>query len=359
MTPAKSVPLVGTVGVPARYGGFETLAEQLCSHVSPDDVQFIVYCERSAYGDDERGPDFKGHRRVFLPLRANGVASMVHDALALIDAVFRRKADQVFIFGYSGAWILPILRLVRPRVRYIVNVDGMEWRRDKFSTPARLLLKALEWCAARCASVVIADNDALAELFRERYRTEPTVIAYGGDHTQRLASPAELGGAPQGHYLAIARIEPENNTETIIQACIAADVPLVFIGNWRANAYGMALRKRYGDAAGITLLDPIYDQAGLAPWRTGAIGYIHGHSVGGTNPSLVEALFHTRRMASFDCVFNRATLSGRGSYFTGADSLAALLRDGLTPIADDELATLRATYRWDAIAARYLSLLQR
>ncbi|RSV14198.1 DUF1972 domain-containing protein [Sphingomonas sp. ABOLG] len=363
MTSAKAIPLVGTVGVPARYGGFETLAEQLCRHVCARDVPFIVYCERSAYGQDERGADFAGHRRIFLPLRANGVASMFHDALALIDAVFRRNADQVFIFGYSGAWILPVLKMVRPRVRYIVNVDGMEWRRDKFSTPARLLLKALEWCAARTASVVIADNDALADLFRERYRNEPVVIAYGGDHTVLPAtSPADVAvfeAAPRGHYLAIARIEPENNTETIIQGCIAAGVPLVFIGNWRANAYGLALRELYGDATGITLLDPIYDQAGLEPWRAGAIGYIHGHSVGGTNPSLVEALFHTSRMASFDCAFNRATLSGAGSYFTDADSLAVLLRDGLTPIEDEELAQLRATYRWDAIAARYLGLLQR
>lgn len=359
MTSAKAIPLVGTVGVPARYGGFETLAEQLCSHVSAKDVQFVVYCERSAYREGERSADFAGHRRIFLPLRANGVASMFHDALALIDAVFRRNADQVFIFGYSGAWILPVLKLLRPRVRYIVNVDGMEWRRDKFSTPARLLLKALEWCAARTASVVIADNDALADLFRERYRGEPVVIAYGGDHTVLPAAPAISNTAPQGHYLAIARIEPENNTETIIQGCIAANVPLVFIGNWKANAYGLSLRERYGNASGITLLDPIYDQADLAPWRAGAIGYIHGHSVGGTNPSLVEALFHTRRMVSFDCAFNRATLSGAGRYFTDADDLAALLRNGPPPIDDEELATLRGTYRWDAIAARYLGLLQR
>ncbi|WBH15105.1 DUF1972 domain-containing protein [Sphingomonas radiodurans] len=358
MTSAKAIPLVGTVGVPARYGGFETLAEQLCRHVPATDVQFIIYCERSAYDKDERSPDFYRHRRIFLPLRANGLASMLYDALALIDAVFRRKAEQVFIFGYSGAWILPVLKLARPRVRYMVNVDGMEWRRDKFSIAARQLLKALEWCAARSASVVIADNDALADLFRERYGREPVVIAYGGDHTVLPAPRAVSETTLKGHYLAVARIEPENNTEAIIQGCIAANVPLVFIGNWKANSYGMALRERYGDSGGITLLDPIYDQTDLAPWRAGAIGYIHGHSVGGTNPSLVEALFHTGRMVSFDCTFNRATLSGAGSYFTDADSLAALLRDGLTPIENSELEKLRGTYRWDAIAARYLGLLK-
>lgn len=358
MTLVKSVPLVGTVGVPARYGGFETLAEQLCRHVPADEVRFVVYCERSAYDEAERSPDFVGHQRRFLPLRANGIASLFHDALALIDAVFCLNADEVFVFGYSGAWILPLLKLVRPRVRYIVNVDGMEWRRDKFAAPARLLLKVLEWCAARTATTVIADNDALADLFRARYWREPVVIAYGGDHTLAHGDAPASDAGPRGHYLAIARIEPENNTEAIIQACIAAGVPLVFIGNWGGNAYGLALRARYGDVAGITLHDPIYDQAALAPWRQGAVGYIHGHSVGGTNPSLVEALFHTDRIISFDCSFNRATLSGAGTYFRDADHLAGLLREGPDRIGDAHLARLRATYRWAEIAARYRGLLR-
>jgi len=360
MTSPTIIPVVGTVGVPARYGGFETLAEQLCRHVSANDVEFVVYCERKAYAEGERGLRFAGHRRIFLPLRANGLASLFHDALALINAVFRQNARQVFIFGYSGAWILPLLRLVRPQVRYIVNVDGMEWRRAKFSMPTRLLLKALEWCVARTASVIIADNAALAELFQNRYRREPVVIAYGGDHTVLPALAASsTSPVSSGHYLAIARIEPENNTETIIQGCIAAGVPLAFIGNWKANAYGTALHARYGQMPGITLLDPIYDQEALAPWRAGAIGYIHGHSVGGTNPSLVEALFHTDRMASFDCSFNRATLSNAGAYFADAAALTASLRHGLKPIPDAELAQLRGTYCWDVIAARYLALLQR
>lgn len=361
MSRNKVVPLVGTVGVPARYGGFETLAEQLCCSISADDVQFLVYCERHSYADVERTESFNGHQRVFLPLKANGVSSLFYDALALIDAVFRRQASEIFIFGYSGAWILPVLKLMKPRVRYIVNVDGMEWRREKFSAPAKLLLKALEWCASGAASVVIADNAALADLFRKRYRFDPVVIAYGGDHTlmreKALGQPVPIDDAAMGHYLAIARIEPENNSEMIIQGCISAEVPLVFIGNWSANNYGINLRERYGNSPNILLHDPIYDQADLAKWRLGAVGYIHGHSVGGTNPSLVEALFHTDRLASFDCTFNRTTMSGEGEYFKDADSLATLLSGGLNPIQDVELLHLRDTYRWDRIAVQYRLLL--
>lgn len=351
------VPVVGTVGVPARYGGFETLAEQLCANYSAHEVQLVVYCEKQAYAPEERKGDFHGHRRVFLPLRANGVSSMLYDAWALLHAVFVLRARDIYVLGYSGAWILPLLKLLRPGTRYIVNVDGMEWRRDKFSRLAKRLLKLLEYCAARSASTVIADNQALATLFSQRYHRKPITIAYGGDHTVTDAPvPAT---APQGHYLAIARIEPENNTHVILKACRDAGVPLVFIGNWNATDYGRDLRRCYAGMTNLTLLDPIYAQTDLNIWRAGAIGYIHGHSVGGTNPSLVEAIFHSDRLLSFDCEFNRATLDDAGAYFTDAASLAALLRTPVAPIAQTQLHGLRDRYCWPYIAESYAALLGR
>ncbi|HWQ88270.1 DUF1972 domain-containing protein [Brevundimonas sp.] len=351
---SRPVALVGTVGVPARYGGFETLAEQLCVNLSADDVKLIVYCEKRTYGPTEREPAFHGHTRIFLPLRANGPGSLFYDGLALLHAVFIVRARDIYVFGYSGAWLLPLLRLLSPRSRFIVNVDGMEWRRDKFSRSAKLLLKALEYCAARCASVVIADNEALATLFRDRYGREPVTIAYGGDHT--LMSSGEAA-APKRHYLAIARIEPENNTREILEGCRQAGVPLVFVGNWSANDYGRTLRQRFGETSGFQLLDPIYEQIALDPWRRQARGYIHGHSVGGTNPSLVEALFHTDLLISFDCAFNRATLSDAGHYFSDAASLAALLQRPLAPVESRAVNALRDRYRWKHIIAEYRSLL--
>lgn len=349
-----SVALVGTVGVPARYGGFETLAEQLCAHIPADDLSLVVYCERRAYGPEEREPTFLGHRRVFLPLRANGFGSLIYDALALLHAVFAAQTRDIFVFGYSGAWLLPLLRLLSPSSRFIVNVDGMEWRRDKFSPAAKLLLKALEYCAARCGSVIIADNDALAALFRQRYGRAPVTIAYGGDHTVR---PSGATPSERRHYLAIARIEPENHTREILEGCRNAGVGLVFIGNWKANEYGRALREQFGNTKGFHLLDPIYDQGELEPWRRQAIGYIHGHSVGGTNPSLVEALFHTDIIISFDCAFNRATLSDVGHYFSDPSSLQACLEGSLRPITAASLHALRERYRWSRIVADYRALL--
>ncbi len=354
------IALVGTVGVPARYGGFETLAEQLARHVHPDAARLTIYGQKSAYTTAEREGGFAGHQRRFLPLCANGVQSMLHDALALLDVALRRKPDALLVLGTSGAWMLPLVRVIRPEMRIVANIDGLEWRRDKFGSGARRLLKALEWCAVKASHAIIADNGGLLPIIRALHGIEPVTIAYGGDHVD--VPPADWWGegeAPAGHWLAVARVEPENNSAMIIEAAQLAGKPLVFVGNWNANAYGRALKARYAGQPGLMLMDPVYDAARLNRLRQGALGYVHGHSVGGTNPSLVEALFGTDRVLAFDCVFNRATLDDAGGWFGSAETLAALMAaDGSGRIAPDRLAALRLRYRWQSIADAYLALLR-
>ena len=236
----------------------------------------------------------------------------------------------------------------------ITNIDGMEWRRNKFGTGTRKLLRALEWFAVRFSHRVIADNAALVGMARQLHGIEPVLIAYGGDHTLVPSGP-EVAPDP-GYYLAIARVEPENNCHLILAACAAAGVRMVFVGNWAASEYGRKLKSRFGPHPMLTLLDPIYDLGHLASLRAGAAGYIHGHSVGGTNPSLVEALFHTDRVLSFDCAFNRATLSGAGEYFADEAELIRLLTTPSAKRMDDAiLQDLRKRYRWSHIVREYLA----
>jgi len=209
--------------------------------------------------------------------------------------------------------------------------------------------------AARFSHQVIADNPALVDLARKLHRIEPRFIAYGGDHTVVAATTSTT--FTQDYYLSIARIEPENNCHLILAACAVANIPLVFIGNWEASSYGKALKARYLDSRSLTLLDPVYDQGSLAAVRASAVGYIHGHSVGGTNPSLVEALYHTEKILAFDCVFNRATLNDAGSYFGAVDDLIELLRcKGAGLIDATRLAELRDQYRWTQIVNAYLDV---
>ena len=344
--------IVGTVGVPARYGGFETLAEQLARNIDPAQSRLLLYGQKSAYTAAERAGPFAGHRRCFLPLAANGVQSMVHDALAMLHAALIARVDVLLVLGTSGAWALPIVRLLRPSIRIVTNIDGLEWRRDKFGRRAKALLKLLEWFAVKASHSVIADNDALVPIVRTIHGIEPVMIAYGGDHVQVPPAP---GPAPVGHWLAIARIEPENNSAMILEGAALAGVQLIFVGNWAANDYGRDLTSRWGSTAGLTLHDPIYEQATLALLRESAVGYVHGHSVGGTNPSLVEALFDTDRVLAFDCAFNRMTLADQGEYFNSTTALAAALAQpgsGTIPIA--ALQSLRTRYLWRSIADDYL-----
>lgn len=347
--------------MPARYGGFETLAHQLAVHIPPDQIRLVIFAQKSAYEASERTGNFQGHEVVYLPIRANGPASMVHDASALMSAVFVHKVSLCVLLGYSGAWALPLIRLLRPGVRIVSNIDGMEWRREKFGPLTRSLLKLLEQVSVKFSNQVIADNAAIAEMVRARYGIAPIQIAYGGDHVLCSELPESHEATTSGGYcLAIARVEPENNCDMIIDACVLSRRPLVFVGNWAASEYGTSIRRRAQGTSAIKLLDPVYDQQELARIRKGASVYIHGHSVGGSNPSLIEAIHHSTRILAYDCAFNRATLFGAGAYFSSVAELSGLLKGNPAAgtLGMDEIRFLRSTYTWSSIAKSYVSVME-
>lgn len=346
--------IVGTWGVPAKYGGFETLAEQLARNISPSEAEIDIYGQKTAFTPAERAGDFHGHRRIWLPLSAKGPVSMVHDALQVFRAAFVERHDRLLLLGTSGAWALPVVRLFRPRIRVVSNIDGLEWRRAKFSPLVRGLLKWLERRAVRNSDVVIADNDALVPIVRDEHAIEPAMIAYGGDQIRVVDS-----GEPRTWFLTLQRIEPENNGDIILEGMRRAQVPFRFLGNWKGNAFARELHAKYAGEPCLQLLSPIYDQDGLAPLRGSCAVYVHGHSVGGTNPSLAEALFHADRILAFDCVFNRATLDGEGGYFSDSESLAELARQPDSGrISPSRLEELRERYRWRTIALQYMNVLE-
>lgn len=361
ISPTK-VGVIGSVGAPARYGGFETLAEQLARVLPSTTVELTIYCERSAYTDGERAePHFCGHRRVFVPLKANGPSSIPYDIASIVHAVLVAKVDVLLVLGCSGAAALAAVRALRPSVRIVTNIDGMEWRREKWSGAARRVLRLLERLAASYSHSIVADNVEIARLAMKQYGVASTVIPYGGDHTlvreHEGALPESL---PQpGYFLSVARIEPENNCELILEAFYGSNERIVYIGNWEATKYGRKLRSRFGGEPNMVLLSPVYDIGRLAWYRSRARGYLHGHSVGGTNPSLVEALFWSPTIAAFDCPFNKATLNGCGVYF----GTSAALRDLLAQvekwrIPETTLEKLKETYAWQTIGSMYSSVLR-
>jgi glycosyltransferase involved in cell wall biosynthesis len=351
------VAIVGSVGVPARYGGFETLAEALVQHIPAADFLLHVYCQRSAYADAERQPVMNGHRRIFVPLSANGAASMLYDALSLLDAVLLRRCTVVLCLGASGTLLFPLLRLLCPWVRIVFNLDGLESRRAKWSRLAKFVLNGLEATGALFAHSVIADNRVIRSLVYFRYGRKCSVIAYGGDHI-RLDGPQKIISEklPPSFVLAVSRIVPENNIDMILEAFDTDDGPsLVYVGNWQNSSYSRELKIRYAQCGKIILLESIYDIGRLNFLRTRAIACVHGHSVGGTNPALVEAIYWSPYVYAFDCGFNRSTLDGQFGYWHDVTSLRKLvmLANNMPNIDISDLEKLREKYTWANIVHGY------
>ncbi|MAY64099.1 MAG: glycosyl transferase [Rhizobiales bacterium] len=353
------IAIVGTVGVPGRYGGFETLAENLVRQHQAEAVaaDLTVYC--SAQPKEHRPARYLDADLRYSRFKANGFQSTIYDAVTLVDAA-RNGQDVTLVLGVSGAIALPLIRLFSP-MRIVTNVDGIEWRRDKWKGPARHFLRLSEWMAVRFSHEIVADNQGIADHLRQAYGVVADVIAYGGDHAVAGAAAASGPGAvslPAGYALSLCRIEPENNVAAILEAFASAGRPLVFVGNWNNSAYGRALRAEFGALGNLRLLDPVYETDALYRLRSGAGLYVHGHSAGGTNPSLVEMMHFGIPILAFDCVYNRHTTENAADYFSSAADLARLAQSPIDPAMGTQLReTARRLYSWHQIGRQYFDLL--
>ena len=354
------IAILGTVGVPARYGGFETLVERLVCYAESDMPKgdaLTVYCSQQAY--DETPDYFCGARLRYSRFNANGIQSIAYDCLTALDAVWRGH-DRLLVLGVSGAVIFPLLRLIS-RVKIVTNVDGIEWRRPKWKGLGRYFLKWSEWLAVRFSHEVIADNQGIADYLSDTYNIQARVIAYGGDQAVQAIGQegVALSHLPEKYALALCRIEPENNVAMILEAFENSSLPLVFVGNWNNSEFGKKLRSKNAGSTNIVMLDPIYEPAELQSIRRNASIYIHGHSAGGTNPALVEMMHVGHPILAFDCNFNRYTTEGRAAYFANRADLSDLV-EGISHHENGssmvEIANRR--YRWDVIGADYFSLLR-
>lgn len=360
--PNNSIVIIGTVGVPANYGGFETLAENLVRY--HDTVlmksSLTVYCSSKSYPSKE--DTYLSARLIYVPLNANGAQSIPYDIVSLFSAIWWRS-DVILLLGVSGAVALPLVRLLSS-ARIVTNIDGIEWRREKWQGLAKLFLRFSEKMAVRFSHEVISDNGAIADYVREAYGVKSHIIAYGGDHAVAV-SPASVAeyGLPDDYAFAVCRIEPENNVHMVVEAfAMTPQRNLVMVGNWNNSEYGCEVKRRYADHANIRLLDPIYDLGKLYTLRAHAQLYIHGHSAGGTNPSLVEAMHFGRPVLAYDCSFNRSTTEDKALFFKDAASLATLL-SGLQIAAAAQvgaamLEIAQRRYTWNIVAQQYFSLLQ-
>lgn len=358
----QTLAIVGTVGIPATYGGFETLVENLARYHRDSNLKsrLAVYCSAGSYEVKPR--THLGAELRYVPIPANGAASVIYDIVCLFSAV-RRGTDVCLLLGVSGAIALPLLRAFS-RVRIVTNIDGIEWRREKWRGFSKWFLRFSERLAVRFSHEVIADNGAIARYVTEEYGRDCNVIAYGGDHAI-AADPVPCEGVklPGKYALALCRIEPENNIAMILEA-FADDpaMPLVFIGNWSNSAFGQNLRRQYAGVPHLYLLDPIYDRGILYSIRGNASVYVHGHSAGGTNPSLVEMMHFGVPVLAYDCDFNRFTTENGALFFNSAQQLQSgverLTSQTSSAIGAVLMKLAQRRYTWSVVGREYFALLK-
>jgi glycosyltransferase involved in cell wall biosynthesis len=357
----KKIAIIGTVGIPSRYGGFETLAHHLTDQLK-DEFQFTVYCSKKAYQKYERPTHFNKAKLIYLPFDANGVQSIIYDIVSIFHALF--FADTLLILGVSGGMVIPFVRLFTNK-KIIINIDGLEWRRNKWNGFAKWFLKVSEKIAVKFSHADITDNEAIKRYTSINYKTLSHLIEYGGDHTIAFGSKKPyLKKYPfleKSYAFKVARIEPENNIHMALAAFARTNQMLVVVGNWQKSDYGIELKANYQKIKNIILLDPIYEQEELDVLRRNCLVYIHGHSAGGTNPSLVEAMCLNLPIVSFDVSYNRATTENEANYFKNEEELVQLIhlldvdRLNENALKMGRIATKR--YQWRVVANKYKALI--
>lgn len=356
----KKISIVGTVGLPANYGGFETLVDNLVNYHSSKSLPYdlTIYCSSKTY--PEKKETHLSAKLKYIPLQANGIQSTLYDILSVFSSVWNRD-EVILILGVSGAIVLPLVRVISS-AHIITNIDGIEWKRHKWQGIAKWFLRTSEKIAINFSHEVIADNQAIANYVLQNYKVESHVIAYGGDHAQKINEVSvDEHNLPRNYAFSVCRIEPENNVHLIVQAFSKQDlISLVIVGNWNNSAYGTNIKNQYSTYKHIYLLDPVYDLGKLKTLRSQATLYIHGHSAGGTNPSLVEAMHFGHPIFAYDCNFNRCTTEDKALYFSTENELLELILSyksiSTKKTNKDILEIANRRYTWGIIAKQYFSL---
>lgn len=361
------IALVGTRGVPARYGGFETAVEEVGRRLVAMGHDVTVYCRRRP-GDTQQPGSYLGMHLVHLPaMQRKSLETLSHTALSVLHLTRYGGADAVIVFNAANAVFLPLLRLRRLPVA--THVDGLEWRRAKWGGVGRRYYRIAEALSVRWSDALIADARGISDYYLEEFGADPTEIAYGAPVLDHLGSErlAELGLSSREYHLVVARFEPENHVDVAIEGYLrsGAQRPLVVVGS---APYPGAHQQRIEDLAirhkGVRLLGGVWDQEQLDQLYANALTYVHGHSVGGTNPSLLRAMGAGSAVIAYDVNFNREVLGPDGCFFADPEELGKQLHSAEAAPEDMIAAGRRlaeragAVYTWDGVADDYEALCQ-
>ncbi len=374
--------IIGSRGLPAQYGGFETFVDQLVSHQVSPDIQYHVAClsnDQAYQHFDYKGVDcFRIKAPKLGPARVIAYDMMaINYALKVIKKQGIKKPIFYILGNTIGAFVAPFARKIHKLGgRFYINPDGLEWKRAKWAKPIQAYLKYSEKIMTRHADLVISDNPGIDSYIKEVYPwSKTTYIAYGTD-----LSPTSLTSQDRkvrelyqkwqtqekNYYLILGRFVPENNYETAIREFMSSSTKrdLVIICNHEGNPYFEELRTRTGfdQDPRVKFVGTVYDQDLLKYIRKEAFAYIHGHEVGGTNPGLLEALAQTDLNLVLGVSFNQTVAKDTAQYWTKETGNLAHLIDQFDPLEDVSewgqraKANMKQNFTWEKIVGEYEEL---
>lgn len=355
-----SVALIGTNGLPARYGGFETLCEYLARNLNTD---FDLYCYCSKTPKEKRLGAYSNTKLIYLPFKANGWQSMLYDTLSIVKSL--RNHDVLVVLGASGFMAFPMKKFFKKRI--IFNIGGIEWKKvrgSKLSAKLEIAAKkSFESIAVRNSDVVVVDNGYFVDYIKGEYGVNPVLIEYGGDHAKTQPITEELikkyPFLDQPYDVTVSRAQEDMNIHMVIEAYKEVpDRTVVIVSNWHISEYGQNLRdENRGKYPNIILLDAIYNQDELNAIRGNASLYLHTHLLCGTAPSLVEAMSLGLPVICLDVPTNHHSTEDKSLYFKDTSSLIDILRflddDKLKEIGENMREIAQRRYTWKRISKLY------
>ena len=357
-----SIALIGTRGVPANYGGFETCVEEIGKRLVTKGHEVTVYCRNSYY--NEKKKEYCGMKLVHLPnLNKKTLDTMSHTFLSVWHALFCRY-DVLMVFNAANSFFLLPLRLAGKTIA--INTDGLEWKRSKWGFTGRTYYKLSEKVSCLIANRLVSDSKGMRIYYKDAHGMDSTEIAYGApiQSTDSTRLIQDMGLEPQNYFLQITRFEPENYPLLTIQAFnkLSTNKKLVLVGG---NPYPNEYTRAMEQAANENVIFPgfIYDKEMLKELWCNCYAYVHGNSVGGTNPALLQTMASGCFTIAFDNVFNRDVLDDCGIYYE--NNLTDLTKKMTWALKNESQLNIyrqraqkriRGNYSWDMIADKYEKL---
>jgi len=378
----QTIAILGTRGIPAKYGGFETAAETIALGLKAEGFNVLVACEANGPGRHLKPRFFNGLELVYFPVNnaLRPLSEILYDVRSLI--FLGTRSDALYMFGYGAGLFLWITKLLRKPL--IVNCDGMEWMRPKFNRVARFLLRLSERFGLMTSDVIVADSKAVARYVEMVYRRQSVYLPYGTpldkgppswdpQLLERWHSGLSARIRPDDYFLVLCRLEPDNNVDRIVEGFKMSRTrrSLLLVGPCISKGYLSRLMEAARGDPRIMIAGPLYERGTKDMLRWHCAGYLHGHMVGGTNPSLLEALAAGNVVIGTDVEFNREVIGNEGNlpafFFRPDPASVAQVIDAV----DGDLISLRRSariwgparirdaYNWDDIIRGYKALFEK